>query len=52
MCVTDKTMNPASLKINDYLFERVQQFKYLATIITCKNDLKVEIKNILSMVNS
>lgn len=38
------------LNINTVFFENVQQFKYLGTIFTCNNDLKLEIKNRLSMV--
>ncbi len=39
------------LRVNDHIFEAVDEFKYFGTIITSKNDIGTEIDSLLVMAN-
>jgi ribosomal protein S13 len=51
MAITNRTQNLQPLKVNEYEFEQVTQFKYLGTIINTSNDIKIEIKDRIKMAN-
>jgi sorting nexin-29 len=51
LIATNKTPDPSPLKIMTYSFETVSQFKYLGTLISSRNDLKIEINNRIFMAN-
>jgi hypothetical protein len=52
MEITRKTDIEQALVINDMLFEEVNCFKYLGSMITSKNEIKEEIKARITAVNS
>lgn len=51
LIATNRNIDTDPLKINNYTFENVKQFKYLGTMISSCNDLKIEIKSRLAMAN-
>ena len=51
MIATNKTIDMSPLRIDNYTFETVKQFKYLGTIISSNNDIMIELKNRIYMAN-
>jgi sorting nexin-29 len=51
MEITEYPTNLCFLGVNGNKFEKVTQFKYLGTSITCDNDLSVEINNRIISAN-
>lgn len=45
MFLADSSMDLSSLMINNYIFESVQQLKYLFSTFTSNDDMKTDTKN-------
>jgi hypothetical protein len=51
MEITCKPNNMQHLIVNNYTFEKVNEFKYLGTLITANNNLTQEINHKLLLAN-